>query len=299
MALVRRWQGARSRVVVPALIEATDYERRRMEMLRVLCRGITVAMRDAGVPAALKGGTALALLYGLPRPSTDADWEGDRAVRPRSLVEGAFAGDARWRVGRVDWNWLWRGSVGFRVVDRESGLLIGSKLDYRVTGTMPGMPERVPKDRVRTINGIDSYEIGTLASRKLQTVIGEKPRGLPRDWYDAAWLVQRYPEAVSREDASKLVVLRNGLDRESVRELRLAFLRDDVMRRSSFDEVMEAVASGASRIVRGVEEESRGVAVPLRVPARERRVRSSRAGLGEDEDQDQDQGVDGGGRRRR
>lgn len=63
-----------------------------MSALKALSAGLTIIFHREGIPAALKGGTALALLYGLTRPSTDIDWEGDA----RTTGEPArLAADAR------------------------------------------------------------------------------------------------------------------------------------------------------------------------------------------------------------
>ena len=49
-------------------------------------------MNDAGNDTALKGGTALRFELGLPRPSTDLDFEGNDAIKVRKTVNGQERG---------------------------------------------------------------------------------------------------------------------------------------------------------------------------------------------------------------
>ena len=130
-------------------IPFTAAEMRREAFLWRLAAAFQTLMDDARNPCALKGGTALRFQAELSRPSTDLDFEGDQPISVRKTLVKAVAAAApegRYRIGR---DFLWRGTVGMTLHDSEAGD-VRSAVDYRKTGSRPGMPAKVPLGTLRT-----------------------------------------------------------------------------------------------------------------------------------------------------
>ena len=70
------------------------HDTEREQRLKVLGQKLQQLMNDAGNDTALKGGTALRFELGLPRPSTDLDFEGNDAIKVRKTVNGQERGRA-------------------------------------------------------------------------------------------------------------------------------------------------------------------------------------------------------------
>ena len=102
-------------------ITLTDEERRREALMKRLGESFQNAMVAQDNACALKGGTAMRLSMGLPRPSTDLDFEGQRRIQVRKTVQQAIAAAAPNRRSRVGRDWLHPGTVTIKVRDHESG----------------------------------------------------------------------------------------------------------------------------------------------------------------------------------
>ena len=150
------------------------HEIEREKRLKVLAQKFQQLMDDTRNNTALKGGTALRFTLGLPRPSTDLDFEGDKAINVRRAVRKAVDlafGKDEYKVG---WNWLFRGTVQIREIQRrtESGNV---KIDYRRMGTFPDMPPKVPINETDVFEGIRIYNGEALVHRKLGSRAGVRP----------------------------------------------------------------------------------------------------------------------------
>ena len=178
-------------------IVPTPQEDAQQRLLKSFARAASEVLTNENIPHALKGGTALQIGYGLPRPSTDADFEGDTRVNPKVLTRKAFKAQTEYELRGLGVNWLRRGSIKIYAQQRTTGQNIQFEFDYRVSGTLPGMDLRVPMDRTIVRHGIRMFDLPTIADRKLNALIGEKPREQPRDVFDAAYLTQRYPNALT------------------------------------------------------------------------------------------------------
>ena len=129
-------------------------------------------MDDTRNNTALKGGTALRFKLGLPRPSTDLDFEGDDAINVRKAVIKAV--DLAFKKGeyKVGLNWLGRGTVQIRAMQRRTEP-DDTKIDYRRMGTFPDMPPpKVPMNETERLQGINIYNDEALVHRKLGTMVG-------------------------------------------------------------------------------------------------------------------------------
>ena len=229
-------------------IEPTEEESLRMTALRALSQGLTRAFHEEGVTAALKGGTALALFYGLSRPSTDIDWEGDTRVDLKQTLRKAMAHIPQWKLRRIGSDWMRRGTRKITLQERHTGRVAETAIDYRVMGTMPSMARQVPRQQLAISDGIQTYNIKTLAQRKLQTIIGERPRKRARDWYDAAWLMQRHPDVVGAKTAQQVLEALNNLPKSAVRKIEREATKDRIMSRIAFEIVVENIKTGVETV---------------------------------------------------
>ena len=227
-------------------IPFTAAEVRREAYLWRLAAAFQALMDEARNPCALKGGTALRFQAGLSRPSTDLDFEGDGRVSMRKTLVKAVARAtpaAAYHIGR---DLLWRGTVTMTLRDAEAGRIqIG--VDYRKTGSRSGMPEKVPLDRCERVRGINIYRPSELVSRKLQTIVGKRPRQKARDIYDAAWIVAEHPELLGEADATKLREWLEKMTPETVVELQSRLRGEQLTSRVSTTEVWQALETGIRR----------------------------------------------------
>ena len=144
-------------------IPFTTAEARREAFLWRLAGAFQTLMDEARNPCALKGGTALRFQTGLSRPSTDLNFEGDEPVSVRKTLVKAVAAAApqgQYRIGR---DFLCRGTVGMTLHDAQAGD-VRSAVDYRKTGSRPGMPEKVPLERCDRVRGTNIYTPSELVS---------------------------------------------------------------------------------------------------------------------------------------
>ena len=134
------------------------HEVEREKRLKALGRKFQELMDEQGNDTALKGGTALRFKLGLPRPSTDLDFEGNESIRVRKTVKKAVAlafPDGGYKVG---WNWkALIGTVAIHDTPRRDSPAT-TQIDYRRMGTYPDMPPKVPMHETRRIDGIAIYD---------------------------------------------------------------------------------------------------------------------------------------------
>ncbi|MCY4156545.1 MAG: nucleotidyl transferase AbiEii/AbiGii toxin family protein [Gammaproteobacteria bacterium] len=141
----------------------------------------------------LKGGTALLLGWGLPRPSSDLDFccAGGFAGGKAKLLEGCA--NTLMMMGR--------NNVEFDIKQkgRGKGRLAYSdgSYDFRVAVDLQLNDETANPVGAKPRRGVLMPPLHQLAESKLQTLIGENPRMKARDLYDAAWLLSTHPNAIS------------------------------------------------------------------------------------------------------
>ena len=224
-------------------IPLTAAEVRREAFLWRLAAAFQALMDEARNPCALKGGTALRFQAGLNRPSTDLDFEGDERISVRKTLAKAVAAaapESSYRIGR---DFLWRGTVATTVRDAEAGS-VRSAVDYRKTGSRPGMPKRVPLERCERVRGINMYTPNELVRRKLHTIVGAQPRRLARDIYDAAWIVSERPDLLQQADAARLRAWIENVTPRRREQLQNRLQQEEVTARVSARDVWEALEAG-------------------------------------------------------
>ena len=234
----------RLRPIIP-----TDKESARERFLRFLCRKISEALTQRGVAHALKGGTALQIGYGLPRPSTDADFEGDERINPRELAQEALRGVTEYDDVKIGMNWWLRGTITIEARERDTRERVKVGFDYRRTGTLPGMPLRIPQEDVVTIDGIRMYSLKSVAVRKLDTLVGERPREEARDVFDAAYLLEKYGGEIPHDYCKRLHTWATNLSERKKRNLQGKFDEDEILERGNFKQALACIEDCAAMLI--------------------------------------------------
>lgn len=181
-----------------------------------------VALRMQTTPFVLKGGTALALLYGLDRHSMDLDFDVGSAKRlsikrhVRAGMRDASVPMSAFRRGRP----MWRGRR-YRVhyTNPDSG-------ENRVlTVELSSRKRPRPKDVV-VVDGIRTYRIAALFDQKMDAA-GDRTKG--RDLFDLGFLAESFGDRLSNEQVLKADEFTRDYDGLADR-YRQAFQDDELLR---------------------------------------------------------------------
>ena len=229
-------------------IPFTDGERQREEDLKKLAKTFQEQMDRNRNPCALKGGTALRFKMGLPRPSTDLDFEGDQVIKTRANVKEAVRKTFPNGEFSVGWDWLRRGTMSIKPTGLAypNGRQMG--FDYRQCGSLPGMTKQVRIEKCDRVDGILIYNDKELVNKKLQTIVGPKPRRKARDIYDTGWIVAHHRDLVSNETARRLLEWMKTTSPEEARDYRNRMRADNVIGRIDADEVWQQLLEGLKQL---------------------------------------------------
>ena len=96
-------------------------------------------------------------------------------------------------------------------------------------------------------NGFRTFDLKTLTRTKLNTLVGDKPRSRARDLYDAAWLMEQHMEDIAPDQRLKLRAVIHGPILDASDEWASLFESDDIMARSSLDQVWESLDANLDR----------------------------------------------------
>ena len=213
-----------------------------MAGLHEVARELTNHPRFQNTPLVVKGGTGLALAYGLPRPSTDLDLTSfGRPDKERIL---RVAVEALSRVGGREFT---RADVkqrghGYIRLQWEDGQASGvrrreTKIDVSSEDSLAR-----PKN-TEVLNGFRTFSMRTLAQTKLNTLIGTQPRDRARDLYDAAWIMENHMEAVAPKFRIALATITFGSIVDMAANWNALFTDDSIMSRVSFDAVWDNLSA--------------------------------------------------------
>jgi predicted nucleotidyltransferase component of viral defense system len=149
-------------------------------VMTAICRSFNIN----GLPMVLKGGTALALCYGLDRFSEDLDFDCAKALNLEASVSKIFAqlgkSKEHLRNPTVEITKATKTVRRYRITYGED---IHLKLETSLRGT--------PNDEDLTeLNGILTYKIDKLIQQKLRALNG---RTAARDLHDVIYLYEQYP----------------------------------------------------------------------------------------------------------
>ena len=216
-----------------------------MDALHDVAKHLTTHGRFRNSPLVIKGGTGLALGYGLPRPSTDLDvtcgGKADKDEVLKAAVEILSRVQGRTFL-RTDIKQRGRGFLRLQWKDDEEGVprRIETKIDVNTEDPV------VAPHNVVLCNGFRTFTIEAIAERKLSTLVGDRPRERARDLYDAAWLVEEHLDSIAPEHRLALWKLVTGSILEDSEEWTDLFRTDDIMSRSSLDEVWDSLDANLS-----------------------------------------------------
>ena len=167
----------------------------RLELMRAIAREMS---REDAV---LKGGTGLLLCYGLDRFSEDMDFDGYGKFdleRVKGLITKAFE-KQKTKLIQV-------------IVKKDTPTTKRLMFHYEVSGSPAyAYPLKIEFSfrqasefddaQINIIDGIKVYRIETLARKKFNAFLD---RTAPRDIYDIAFLMGRYPEAFTADMLSEI-----------------------------------------------------------------------------------------------
>ena len=153
-------------------------QQRHVDLMRHIAQEVTARTGDSFV---LKGGTALLLAYGLPRFSTDLDFDGrrtsvDLTASLRAGAEAAGTPTHNLRTAKSTWA-VRRHMVHYRD-DAMKPLKV--EVSYR-------QADQIDEADVTVIDGIRTYTIDKLASLKIDALVS---RTKARDIFDTRKVIQ-------------------------------------------------------------------------------------------------------------
>ena len=190
-------------------------------------------------PAGLIGGTAVKIVFGLSRPTTDLDFVRSHAQRnrrarpadsiPRNQGDQRHPGPER-AATRIEY---------------KAGWLRQRQLKVDETSPRTGQFAATVKHR-----GITTYREGDLVRIKLQAVLPKRSRiarAQARDLYDCAWIARNRPGALDSEHlhALRAIAEQNAQD-ERMRRWREDFQNDPIMRRIPITIVLKVLRAAVA-----------------------------------------------------
>ena len=186
------------------MIPSTPDEDLLYKLLKELAARLSHALTEDGVRHGFIGGTALKIGYGLTRPSTDLDVKVEEPRFFTQYIERAFDAVTEWSYREPtdeEWN---RGAEGLIVEHLATGQTFSTRVDF-VPGPLHDTDSPTIDDRqLEEHHGVRMFGLADLAQYKLNALIGPAPRKRPRDVYDAAWLMENWPDAIEAATKRKL-----------------------------------------------------------------------------------------------
>lgn len=197
-------------------------QQRHVDLMRHIAQEVTARTGDNFV---LKGGTALLLAYGLPRFSTDLDFDGrrtsvDLTASLRAGAEAAGMPMRNLRTAKSTWA-VRRHMVHYRD-DAMRPLKV--EVSYR-------QADQIDEADVTVIDGIRTYTIDRLASLKIDALVN---RTKARDIFDTSYLLAKYPEAITDADLQRIDQL---IDIIGLNDLEAIMLDDDILKRFDLTDI--------------------------------------------------------------
>jgi predicted nucleotidyltransferase component of viral defense system len=191
----RRWRNglAKNRAEIMEYADIfDDVQQTRIVLMRKIAQAVTLNTKDRFV---LKGGTGLLLGYGLPRYSTDLDFDGkDRSIYIDGSIEKACR-DAGIIIEdmniRKDTDTTKRYMLHYKGSENKP---LKIEISYR-------QADDIAEKDVNIIDGIRIYRIEKLAELKTEAFLN---RLKARDIYDVAFILERHPMVIKRPELEKI-----------------------------------------------------------------------------------------------
>ena len=179
-----------------------------------------VALRMQDTPYVLKGGTALALVYGLDRHSVDLDFDGAKAVSIKKYVrDGLKDANVSMFSFKLDYN-TWKGQrfkVHYLTPDSGEDRLVKVELSFR---KQPRAGEIVILDGIRT------YKTPALFEQKMNAAAD---RTKAQDLYDLGFMAGTFGERFSIEQVRRAEEFSRDYE-DLADRYRQAFNQDELLR---------------------------------------------------------------------
>ena len=201
----------------------TDAQKIRTGFMRRIAQTLTETTGNAFI---LKGGTALLLAYGLPRYSTDLDYDG----RDRNIDIARYLQTSAERTGiqidslnlKKDTESVKRYMLHYKGSENDP---LKVEISYRQAITIND------KD-ITIIDGICVYVIEKLASLKAAAFLG---RMKARDVFDIAFILRQYPDAIQKD---LLIRISERVDELTLDLLSAAMREERILRGFDPDEIV-------------------------------------------------------------
>ena len=228
---------------VPA-IENAAHEELLYGLLKELAAHLSQALADDGIGHGFIGGTALKVGYGLTRPTTDLDVKIESARDFTTHIDRAFGQIAGWshrEPTEEEWN---RGAEGIIVRHLESGRTLGTRIDFVPGPIHDTDTASIDERQLEEHHGVRMFGLPTLARYKLHALIGRNARQRPRDVYDAAWLMEHWPDAIDAPTRTKLAAWHRSVATESALYAKWeeVFRTDGIGRRAPFITLLQCLS---------------------------------------------------------
>lgn len=211
----------------------TPEQRRRIDLMRHIAQQVTA---DTGDNFVFKGGTALLLAYGLPRYSTDLDFDGrrpDSDIAPTIThaleTAGIEGSDLRLRKSTDTTRRYMLHYTG----SAYSPLKI--EISYRQADT-------INETDITVIDGIRVYKLDHLASLKVAAFTN---RLNARDIYDVAFLVTHHPDAISTSTLAQII---NTTTEVGIDQLSQIMQADQILRDYDIDQTVLNLVETAQQL---------------------------------------------------
>lgn len=176
----------------------------------------------------LKGGTALLFCYGLPRYSTDLDYDGFNYDFNITDEIGFVFKSNGLKLDRVnikkDTDTVKRFMIHY---DEAENNPIKLEVSFRNMGCFNDV-----SDKCVRINNINTYNINYLAVNKIDAFL---KRTAARDIFDVSFLLRRYPGSVNKELIGKC---KNKLDGIGLDQMENIIKNDEILKDFDCDDVL-------------------------------------------------------------
>jgi len=212
----------------------TPEQKQRVRLMYNIAQQIT---SDTGNSFVLKGGTALMLAYGLPRYSTDLDFDGKHSGVDISDSIAAGATNAGIIGGRVNWK-------------KNTDITSRHMLHYPESKDAPLKVEvsyrqanQVDEADITEIDGMRVYKIEKLAELKTAAF---RNRLRARDIFDIDFIIEHYAQAVSDSD---LTIIYNKVREIGMDGLANTMRDDEILRDYDIDGIVLRLADRVAELM--------------------------------------------------
>lgn len=198
----------------------------------------------------INGACALTLEWGLPRPTRNLDFTVEGYCNSARFIErlaSEYHGEPvkGWKLYQVPDTDPAHGRV-IRARSMTTGETIDTELNLIPSGAFPGEGTTIDPEHIDSRDKppwVEMWTLPELAKRKIATLVGERARHQPTDVYDIAFLMERHPEAVTREHWDQIAEWHKTTtsDPSKFRSWAQEFASDPIAGRVDFGNVLDSM----------------------------------------------------------